>query len=756
MIKRSAVRIFMVILILFGISIVTQAQTSSASEKDSQTITREINGKSVRGTLVKWGDSNWALADDGELMLVDGDIGSPKQSLKNTLVSAGIDPALVKSIEFLQNTSASNVDSMFAYLPNLTKVTGLGKLKYEGSAKYMFHTDPQLTSVDLVGFNTSNITSMAGMFNITGISKLDLSSFDTSKVTSMAAMFDDSSKLTELNIQNFDTSNVTDMNYMFWGVPVKQLNVASFNTKSVTNMQAMFDHMKYVVELDLSNFNTEKVTTMEYMFLDSNVQKINLSSFDTQNVINMHSMFQHSVQIEALDLSTFSISDATNTKAMFTETNKLKNLKLGKQTQLKSDMNIPSVPSTDGYTGHWQNVGEGTVEKPSGDHVWTSVELMANFNAAGMGDDTFVWQKEVKSTSTINTGEITDYASDPNLTKYVSTATAPIKPYRYNVIIDKEYPLYSKIDDGQKEEQNTVDLGDKTGATVYNQKNMAATYSGGDKDGKKTNYVQVSFDGTKWYWINQDALNLDLKSRYPSENSKGIALINDMFLGSTVTYGDFSNLDVNSQMVSNAYNENGQIVYTSLAKESDFSGEDDPAKALKTFNDNLDKAAKSWNDSLGLEKPVLVNSSETDAKVTLKVVANPAGKGSATSNGNTGIDSELIKYAMDPTHENYEINLLYITMRHELGHSLGLDHSSNGQYYGMPDNYKFGIDDDVMNAIMVYEPNSWFPWTQKTITENDLSAVKLILANHNFENPQPQTKSVVTNRYVDKKLARMK
>lgn len=91
---------------------------------------------------------------------------------------------------------------------------------------------------------------------------------------------------------------------------------------------------------------------------------------------------------------------------------------------------------------------------------------------------------------------------------------------------------------------------------------------------------------------------------------------------------------------------------------------------------------------------------------------------------------------MDSNNPNLEVNLLFITMRHELGHSLGLNHTSHAQYMGMPDNYQFSIDDDVMNAVLNHTTDG-YPWTQKTITDNDINAVKLILANHNFENPKP-------------------
>ena len=73
-------------------------------------------------------------------------------------------------------------------------------------------------------------------------------------------------------------------------------------------------------------------------------------------------------------------------------------------------------------------------------------------------------------------------------------------------------------------------------------------------------------------------------------------------------------------MIDDAYNPDGQIIYQSFAKESDFMAEKDPAQALKAFNDNLDRAAKSWNDTLG--EKVFIKATDTDKKVTLKVVAN--------------------------------------------------------------------------------------------------------------------------------------
>lgn len=398
--------------------------------------------KNVRGTAIEWGNSTWALADDGELMSMGGDIGQAPP-LHDVLSNNGIEPEQVKSIEFTKATSAHDIIRLLGYLPNLQKISKLNNLDYSGSAREMFRDTPSLSNIDVQNFDTSKITDMEYMFLNTGVEELDLSNFDTSQVTTMYAMFDGATKLRSLKLKNFDTSQVTDMGFMFYNIVASELDLSSFNTSNVSNMEGMFDSTSKLNELDLSNFDTSKVNTMEYMFLNSAVSQ--------------------------LDLSSFTIGDGVNTSNMLQHTDNLKQLTLGKKTQLKSDMAIPDVPVTDGYTGHWQNVGNGTVDSPAGNHVWTSTELMSQFDAPTMGDDTFVWQRKP---ATINIGEATDYKDDPVLSKYIPTAVDPLHSYRYNVVLNNDYSFYTKVEDGQTEKDNVANLGDKSGATVYSQAEM--------------------------------------------------------------------------------------------------------------------------------------------------------------------------------------------------------------------------------------------------------------------------------------------
>mgnify|MGYP001779308285 CR=1 len=106
----------------------------------------------------------------------------------------------------------------------------------------MFLGWKNLKILEIINWDTSNVTSMSSMFNdCLSLTSLDVSSFDTSKVTYMNSMFSNCSSLTSLDLSSFDTSNVTSMGIMF------------SNCSSLTS-------------LDLSNFNTSNVTAMDYMF----------------------------------------------------------------------------------------------------------------------------------------------------------------------------------------------------------------------------------------------------------------------------------------------------------------------------------------------------------------------------------------------------------------------------------------------------------------------------------------------------------
>lgn len=115
--------------------------------------------------------------------------------------------------------------------------------------------------VEVLGANTSGITSMNGMFYGCFITSVPL--FDTSSVTDMTDMFIACEYLESVPL--FDTSNVTDMTDMFYNC-WSLTSVPLFNTSNVTNMSYMFYNCKVLTSIPL--FNTSNVTNMHYTFFN--------------------------------------------------------------------------------------------------------------------------------------------------------------------------------------------------------------------------------------------------------------------------------------------------------------------------------------------------------------------------------------------------------------------------------------------------------------------------------------------------------
>jgi len=80
---------------------------------------------------------------------------------------------------------------------------------------------------------------------------------------------------------------------------------------------------------------------------------------------------------------------------MFHGTSSLRMLILGEDFEFIgnewSGADLPTINPTDEFTGYWQNVGSGTIDNLQGEFIFTSAELMEQFDGSIMAD-IFVWQ----------------------------------------------------------------------------------------------------------------------------------------------------------------------------------------------------------------------------------------------------------------------------------------------------------------------------------------------------------------------------
>ena len=216
--------------------------------------------------------------------------------------------------------------SVYYYAPGSTTYLN-------SNSKGMFQWFTKMETIDLSGFDTSEVTSMNTMFyTMNSLKSIDVSGFNTSNVIDMYAMFDQTGVIEQLNVSSFDTSNVTDMKWMFFGLnKLKKLNLTNFNTSKVTNMYGMFDAMTDISEIKFgTNFNTRNVTNMGRMFSrTSSIQQLDLSHFNTGNVTAMNDMFSLMTSLTQINFgANFNTSNVTDMTGMFYQSTSLVNLDL--------------------------------------------------------------------------------------------------------------------------------------------------------------------------------------------------------------------------------------------------------------------------------------------------------------------------------------------------------------------------------------------------------------------------------------------
>ncbi len=217
----------------------------------------------------------------------------------------------------------------------------------------MFMLSSSLESLDLTGWDTSNVTNMGGMFG--GISPsleyLDLSVLDVSNVTDMSGMFG-SSDIQKVNLTGWNTSNVITMERMFEDADsLMELDLSTWDVSSVTNMSEMFAYCDSLTSVNISGWDTSDVTDMAHMFNSHLATIQGVEELDVSNVTNMEEMF-NSTYLVTLDLSKWDTSKVENMKKMFWWMPNRESIELG-------EWEIDSVTDYEGFLGNSSHMYKG-------------------------------------------------------------------------------------------------------------------------------------------------------------------------------------------------------------------------------------------------------------------------------------------------------------------------------------------------------------------------------------------------------------
>ena len=335
----------------------TTPSSSSSTFLNTEVLRNQIESINIEKTNVVPNDAKYSKdissKQDGSVMpwytdkdnnsLYEISIGSENGSVEANTNGSGMFAYLdnVSSLD-LSGLDTSNMTSMSRMFYNSKSLTNIDLSGFDTSKVVtmanMFEGCTNLKDLDVSNFKTSNVIYMAGMFeNCSNIENLDLSNFDTSKVTEMGTkssssggMFHGCTNLKSLNLSNFDTSNVVLMGNMFSGcASLESLNLSSFDTSNIEHMGYMFNACSSLKSLDLSNFNTSRVVDMTRMFTRCyELSELNITSFDTSKVTSMDSMFLGCTSLKEINVSNFNTSKVTRMGDMFESCNSLSKLDL--------------------------------------------------------------------------------------------------------------------------------------------------------------------------------------------------------------------------------------------------------------------------------------------------------------------------------------------------------------------------------------------------------------------------------------------
>lgn len=229
------------------------------------------------------------------------------------------------------NTSkVTNMDNMFTKCTALTSVNlaNLDTSKVT-NARGMFSGCKSLTSLDLSGWDTSSISVVydynyngSGMFeNCENLVDLKLpKNFITSKVTDIRNMFKGCKSLTSLDLSGWDTSNIELMNDLFENCGIKIIDLSNWDFSKLTIRNQQFGWMFY-------NANCETIilpNIKKYKNLDkcafryiTNLKYFYANELVNSNVFDIDALFSGDSNLISVDMTDWDFSNITKALSMF-------------------------------------------------------------------------------------------------------------------------------------------------------------------------------------------------------------------------------------------------------------------------------------------------------------------------------------------------------------------------------------------------------------------------------------------------------
>ena len=169
-------------------------------------------------------------------------------------------------------------------------------------------------------WSTSNVTTMAGMFEGCTNFDQDISKWNTSLVKDISNMFKNATSFNNpLNYDNafnsWNTQQVENMSGIFQNAEAFDQEIGKWNTSKVVNMTNMFNNAQNF-NRGIEDWNTSSVINMSGIFKDAKSFNQDITKWDTSTLADMSYMF-HGASSFNSDISVWNTQSATTMEGMF-------------------------------------------------------------------------------------------------------------------------------------------------------------------------------------------------------------------------------------------------------------------------------------------------------------------------------------------------------------------------------------------------------------------------------------------------------
>ncbi|MGA1635037.1 MAG: BspA family leucine-rich repeat surface protein [Gemmobacter sp.] len=247
----------------------------------------------------------------------------------------GVTKRLFQDIENWDTSNVTSMEGLFRFEVVQPTSPAEEQAIIDGSSRWGWGFDCRLLgvgtvaadSLDLSGWDVSNVTNMREMFKNNRCFNADLSGWDVSNVTDMSGMFFGAASFTA-DISGWQTDSLRAMDRMFYNAYKFDRPIGGWDVSGVTSMVEVFRDAQ-LFNQDLSGWDVSNVTTMRGLFdgLNRNFFQdsayrtrfnTDISGWDISNVTDMSNMFRANGSFNR-DITGWDVSNVTDMSGMFAE-----------------------------------------------------------------------------------------------------------------------------------------------------------------------------------------------------------------------------------------------------------------------------------------------------------------------------------------------------------------------------------------------------------------------------------------------------